>query len=200
MSMYDALASGSSEPPDDSRVSDEFLGEVERKLATRMGRRVSIKKGVGILGVKVESALAVGSSIHYLGLDWLLHREGPDAWAAFMERLIRGENCFGPLAAQAEYVEELFENFARTPRTLDAGLTVVQKITAVDDACFEALNDVIARDKVYLRFDRVPRLQEFREYLREMRAMADEIGPDRLLGKLLWHALREAIAGTSSGS
>jgi len=188
MSMYDAMSSGHYKPPG---ISPEFIKEVEKELFQRLGQRVTLTPGAGIIAVEVESKLGIGKSVIMMGLDWLLYRKRPEQWADLLERKIKGEETFGPLSDRAEDVERLFAELQESPSAENTGAIVLAHIDDYDDGFFEALAEVIARDKAYLRFDRVPKLEALYGYLREVRRRADDGQAAEMWSELAWGAIQE---------
>jgi hypothetical protein len=170
MSMYDAMSSGHFEPPD---ISPEFIKSVENELFRRLGQRVTLTVAGHMLAVRVESKLGIGDSVIMMALDWLLYRKRPEQWADLLERKIKGEETFGRLSGRAEDVERLFATILAMPSPAIAHRLVLQHVDDYDNDFFEALAEVIARDKAYLRFDRVPKLEALQKIMRNVRERAD---------------------------
>jgi hypothetical protein len=108
-----------------------------------------------------------------MALDWLLHKKVPSAWADQLERRARGEETFGNYSARAEDVEEIFEAFQASSNVAETGEIALNNAAKYDDEFFEALDEVIARDRAYLLVERVTKLEGMREYLRQVRQWSD---------------------------
>ena len=147
--------------PRPPKIDPQFIKAVEDELAKRLDQNVSISLGISVIAVRVESKLGLGGSQGIISLDWLLHKKRPEEWADILERKIKGEETFGDLSRRAEDVEHLLEQVMASPRHF--GKIVLDNIELYDDDFFEALDEVIARDKANLRFDRVPKLELLRK-------------------------------------
>jgi len=129
---------------------------------------VVVVLGDGILAAQVKSGLPAGkSAVVVTGVGPLLSRKQPVAWADVLEHKINGE-----LSERAEDVEHLFAQIQKSLSAEQTGAIVLTHVDDYDDEFFEALAEVIARDKAHGHFDRVGKFEALQQYLREVRRRA----------------------------
>jgi hypothetical protein len=69
-------------------------------------------------------------------------------------------------------VEHLFAEIQKSPSAEKTGAMVLEHVGDYDDEFFEALAQVIVRDKASLHLDRVHKFEALRDYLRVVRRRA----------------------------
>ena len=189
-----------SNPPGHYRSSDvtpDFIRKVEDELSRRLGQRVTLAVGSGILAARVESGLSIGkSAVVVTGVSPLLSRKQTAEWADVLERKINGE-----LSERAEDVEHLFAEIQKSPCAEQTGVIVLKHVDDYDDEFFEALAEVIARDKAHRRFERAGKFEALQQYLREVRRRARKGETSQMWTELARGAAREReLAAQEQGS
>src|SRR5215510_10511425 len=92
-----------------SEITPEFIKQVEHELYHRLGWRVTIPLGDGILAARVEGGPPSPKSVvAVMDLGPLLRRKQAAEWADSLERKINGEDSSGRVSERAEDVEQLF--------------------------------------------------------------------------------------------
>jgi len=170
-----------------SDITPDFIRKVEDELSRRLGERVVVVLGDGILAAQVKSGLPAGkSAVVVTGVGPLLSRKQPVAWADVLERKINGE-----LSERAEDVEHLFAAIQKSPSAEQTGVIVLTHVDDYDDEFFEALAEVIARDKAHRRFARAGQFEALLQYLREVRRRARKGETSQMWEELARGAARE---------
>ena len=151
-----------------SDITSDFIRKVEDELSRRLGHRVILALGDGILAARVKNGRSTGkSAVVVTEVGPLLCRKQTAEWADVLERKINGE-----LSERAEDVEHLFAEIQKSPCAEQTGVIVLKHVDDYDDEFFEALAEVIARDKAHGHFDRVGKFEALQQYLREVRRRA----------------------------
>jgi hypothetical protein len=170
-----------------SDITPGFLRKVEDELSRRLGERVLVVLGDGIVAAQGDSGLPAGkSAVVVTGVGPLLSRRQPAAWADVLERKINGEP-----SERAEDVEHLFAEIQKSPSAEQTGAIVLSHVDDYDDEFFEALAEVIARDKAHRRFARAGKFEALRQYLREVRRRACKGETSQMWAELARGAARE---------
>jgi hypothetical protein len=167
--MCGPVSSGRHEPSD---IDPGFIKEIEDEISGRLGRRVTLALGDGIIAVRINDGLPTGESVVVMGVGPLLSRKQPEEWADVLERKISGRASPGRLSGRAGDVEHLFTEIQQSPTPQRTGAFVLEHVDDYDDEFFEALAQIIARHKVQRRMDRVRKFEALDEYLREVRRRA----------------------------
>jgi hypothetical protein len=108
------------------------------------------------------------------------------AWADVLEHKINGE-----LSERAEDVEHLFAQIQKSLSAEQTGAIVLTHVDDYDDEFFEALAEVIARDKAHRRFARAGKFEALLQYLREVRRRARKGETSQMWEELARGAARE---------
>jgi hypothetical protein len=166
-----------------SDVAPEFIKQIEDELSRRLGQRVGLVLGHGIAAVRANRGFPAGVSTVVMDMGPLLRRRQAVEWAdAFEQKISR-------VCARVQDVEHLVADIEKSPTPEKTGAIVLEHLEDYDDEFFEALADVIIREKADLHLDRVHHFEALREYLRMVRrrAMADETAD-------MWRELAQGAA------
>ena len=170
-----------------SDITPDFIRKVEDELSRRLVERVIVVLGDGIVAARVDSGRSTGKSATVVtGVGPLLSRKQPAAWADVLERKISGE-----LSERAEDAEHLFAEIQKSPSAEQTGAIVLTHVDDYDDEFFEALAEVIARDKADRRFARAGKFEALQQYLREVRRRARKGETSQMWAELARGAARE---------
>lgn len=168
--MHSRNTSGERYKPSD--IAPDFIREVEDELFRRLGQRVTVRLGDGIIALRAEGGSPFGDRVIVTERSLVRSRTRPRDWADVLERKITGDDVSGLLAARVEDVENLFAEIQKSPSPGRTGEIVLDHVGGYDDAFFEALGEVIARDKARGRSTRARKLEALDEYLRKVRRRA----------------------------
>ena len=158
--MRDANSRSCDKPSD---IAPEFIKQTEDELSSRLGQRVSLILGDGIVAVRAEGRFPAGVSIVVTSVRPLLPRRRAMEWADVLERkVIR-------VCARVADVERLFAEIQKSPSPEKTGAIALEHAGDYDDEFFEALAEVIIREKAGLRLNRAHKLEALRDYLRMVR-------------------------------
>lgn len=183
-----------------SEITPGFIKQVEHELYHRLGWRVTIALGDGILAARVEGGPPSPKSVvAVMDLGPLLRRKQAAEWADSLERKINGEDSSGRVSERAEDVEQLFAEIQKSPSPEQTGAFVLTHVNDYDDEFFEALTEVITRDKAHRRFHRAHQFEALQEYLREVRRRARKGETDQMWRELACGAAREIKAHDAAG-
>jgi len=149
-----------------SDIGPEFIERIEDELSRRLGQRVSLVLGCGIVAVRASRGFPAGVSTVVMSLGLLLCRRQPAEWAdAFEQKISR-------VCARVQDVEHLFAEIQKSPTPEKTGAIVLEHLEDYDDEFFEALAEVITREKANLQLKRVHNFEALREYVRMVRRRA----------------------------
>jgi hypothetical protein len=167
--MCDPISPARSQPRD---ITPEFVRKVEEELSRRLARRVDLVLGNGIAAVRADSALPTGTSTVVMSAGPLLRLRRPVEWAAAIEHKI------SRLHRRAQDIEHLFAQLQGSPSPERTGTIVLEHVGDYDDEFFEALAQVIARNRASRHPGQARHLEALRDYLRmvRQRARKGEIG------------------------
>ena len=167
--MCDANSPACSQPPD---ITPEFLSKVEKELSRRLARHVDLVLGDGIAAVRTDGALPTGTSTVVISVGPLLCLRRPVEWAAAIEHKI------SRLHRRAQDVEHLAAQLQGSPSPERTGAVVLSHAGDYDDEFFEALAQVIARNRASRHPGRARQLEALRDYLHlvHQRARKGETG------------------------
>jgi hypothetical protein len=155
-----------------SDIAPDFIRQVEEELFRRLGQRVTVRLGDGIIVLRAEGGSPFAGRVIVTERSLLRSRTRPQDWADVLERKITGDDLSGLLAAQVHDVEHLFAEIQKSPSPERSGEIVLDHVGGYDGAFFEALGEVIARDKARGRSTRARKFEALDEYLREVRRRA----------------------------
>jgi hypothetical protein len=149
-----------------SDIESEFIKQIEDELSRRLGQRVSLVVGCGIAAVRANRGLPTGVSTVVMSAGPLLCRRQAAEWAdAFEQKISR-------VCARVQDVEHLFAEIEKSPTPEKTGAIVLTYLEDYDDDFFEALADVIMREKTDLHLNRAQNFEALREYLHMVRRRA----------------------------
>ncbi|HXZ78039.1 MAG TPA: hypothetical protein VEH31_45185 [Streptosporangiaceae bacterium] len=142
-----------------SDIAPEFIKQIEAELSRRLGQRVSLVLGDGIVAVRANRGFPAGVSAVVMSVGPLLCRRQAVEWADALEHKI------SRVCARVQDVEHLFAEIQKSPTPEKTGAIVLAHLEDYDDEFFEALAEVIIREKGRLRLNRVHNFEALREYL-----------------------------------
>jgi hypothetical protein len=180
--MCDPISPARSQPRD---ITPEFVRKAEEELSRRLGRRVDLVLGDGIAVVKADSALSTGTSTVVISAGPLRRLRQPVEWAAAIEHKI------SRLHRRAQDVEQLFAQLQRSPSPERTGAIVLEHAGDYDDEFFEALAQVIARNRASRHPGRTRHLEALQDYLHVVRQRARKGETDQMWRELARGATRE---------
>jgi hypothetical protein len=196
MFAHGPIPSRHDEPPE---IAPEFIEQVEDELYHRLGWRVTIALGDGILAAKVETGPPTPKSVvAVMDSGPFLHRKRAAEWADSLERKINGEDSSGRVSERAEDVEHLFAEIQKSPSPEQTGAFVLTHVGDYDDEFFEALTEVIVREKAHRRFRRAHQFEALQEYLRVVRRRARK-GETGQMWRELAHGAAQEKAREAAG-
>jgi hypothetical protein len=149
-----------------SDITPGFIKKVEDELSRRLGQRVSLVVGGGIIAVRVKGRLPAGLSTVVMSVGPLLRRRRAVEWADAIEHKL------SRLCARVEDVEQLYAQIQKSPSPEKTGAIVLEHAGDYDDEFFEALAQLIIRNKASLHLRRARNLEGLGEYLRTVRSRA----------------------------
>jgi hypothetical protein len=190
MAVHNQNASRHYKPSD---IAPDFIQEIEDELHRRLGKRVTLALGDGIVAVRAEDGLPSRNPVVVMDSSLLLSRTRPEEWADLLEERLKDGHP-GRLSARVEDVELLFAEILKSPSPEMTGAIVLDHAGEYDDEFFEALGEVMARDKAGRRFDRARKLEKLDEYLREVRRRVDKGETAQMRTELARGAAQEAPA------
>lgn len=161
--MCDPISPAHSQPPD---ITPEFIRKVEEELSRRLARHVDLVLGNGIAAVRADRALPTGTSTVVISAGPLLRLRRPVEWAAAIEHKI------SRLHRRAHDVEHLFAQLQGSPSPERTGAIVLEHAGDYDDEFFEALAQVIARNRASRHPSQARHLEALRDYLHMVRQRA----------------------------
>jgi hypothetical protein len=180
--MCDPLLSSCYEP---GGIAPEFIKEVEDKLSRRLGQRVSLVLGDGIIAMKADSVLPTGASTMVMSAGPLLRRRLASGWVDTLEKKI------SRLCGRTQEVKDLFAEIQKSPGPEETGAIVLGHVGDYDDEFFEALAQVIVHEQAELRLRRARSFEMLRDYLRMVRRRADNGETGEMWRELVQGAARE---------
>jgi hypothetical protein len=180
--MGDPISPAHSQP---LAVTPEFLRKVEEELSRRLARHVDLVLGNGIAAVKADSALPTGTSTVVISAGPLLRLRRPVEWAAAIEHKI------SRLHRRAQDIEHLFAQLQESPSPERTGTIVLEHAGDYDDEFFEALFQVIARNRASRHPGRARQFEALRDYLRIVRQRARKGETDQMWRELAHGAHQE---------
>jgi len=146
-----------------SDTAPEFIKRAEDELSSRLGQRVSLVLGDGIVAVRSEGKFPAGVSIVATSVRPLLLRRQAVEWADVLEqKVIR-------VCARVRDVECLFAEIQKSPCPERTGAIALEHAGDYDDEFFEALAQVITREKASLHLSQAHKFEALRDYLRMVR-------------------------------
>jgi hypothetical protein len=128
---------------------------------------VSLVLADGIVAVGAEGGFPAGVSTVVMGVGPLLSRRSVE-WADALEQKI------SRVCARMADVEDLFAEIQRSPSPEKTGVIVLEHVADYDEEFFEALAQVIVRNKASLHLSRARNFEALQEYLRVVRRRAEE--------------------------
>jgi hypothetical protein len=180
--MCDPISPAHSQPRD---ITPEFVRKVEEELSRRLARRVDLVLGNGIAAVRADSALPTGTSTVVMSAGPLLRLRRPVEWAAAIEHKI------SRLHRRAQDIEHLFAQLQGSPSPERTGTIVLEHVGDYDDEFFEALAQVIARNRASRHPGQARHLEALRDYLRMVRQRARKGETGQMWRELAHGATRE---------
>ena len=181
--MGDPVTSAYSQHPG---MSPEFLRKVEEELSRRLARRVDVVLGDGIAAVRADGVLPTGTSTVVISAGPLLRLRRPVEWAAAIE------NKISRLHRRAQDVEDLYAQLQGSPSPERTGAVVLSHAGDYDDEFFEALAQVIARDRANRNPGQARQLEVLRDYLHMVRQRARKGETGQMWQELAQGAARES--------
>ena len=180
--MCDPISRAYSQPRD---ITPEFVKKVEEELSRRLARRVDLVLGDGIAAVRADSALPTGPSTVVMSAGPLLCLRRPVEWAAAIEHKI------SRLHKRAQDIEHLLAQLQESPSPERTGTIVLEHAGDYDDEFFEALAQVIARNRASRHPGKACQFEALRDYLRTVRQRARKGETDQMWRELAHGAARE---------
>jgi hypothetical protein len=144
-------------------ATPEFIKQAEDELSSRFGAAGEPGAGDGIVAVRAEGSFPAGVSIVAASVRPLLPRRQAVEWADVLEqKVIR-------VCARVGDVERLFAEIQKSPSPEKTGAIVLEHAGDYDDEFFEALAQVIIREKASLHLSRAHKFAALQDYLRMVR-------------------------------
>lgn len=106
---------------------------------------------------------------------------------------VGGEDSSGRLSGRAKDVEHLIAEIQQSPSPEQTGAVVLEHVDDYDDEFFECLTELITREEVRRRLDRMRILEAIRDYLRYVRRRAMGGQTADMRGELTLGAVQEQI-------
>lgn len=99
----------------------------------------------------------------------------------------------GMEARSLSVVQQIVNAIATSPSVEETGRIALENVQKYDKAFFAAFDEVIARDRAQLRIERAEKLEQLRDYLREVRRRADSGQLEQMREELAAGASQEKI-------